>query len=70
MPELTPDQECLYTRLVAYCTEHHMWCGDAAKLALFADLPYPFDPNIVGGLVERGLIEHHAIDRYWLTVCK
>lgn len=70
MPELTPDQECLYTRLVAYCTEHHMWCGSASQLATFADLPYPFDPNIVDGLVERKLIEHHAIYPYHLTVCE
>lgn len=63
---LTPEQQRLYDRLKA----NDGFAGNAAKLAQFADLPYPFDPNIVSGLVERGLIAHHAIDRYWLTVEK
>lgn len=67
---LTPAQQRLYTRLKAYCTEHHMWCGDANKLALFADLPYPFDPNIVYGLVERKLIKHNALPWFALTIEK
>lgn len=62
---LTPEQQRLYERLKA----NDGFAGNAAKLALFADLPYPFDPNIVYGLVERGLIKHNAIDTFSLTVC-
>jgi hypothetical protein len=67
---LTPMQQRLYQRLKAYCAEHHVWCGDAAKLALFADLPYPFNPDIIYGLVKRGLIKNNAVNRFALTVEK
>ena len=65
---LTPEQARLYEYLQTYCNEHHMWCGNASELATFANLSYPFDPNIVWELVERRLIEHHAVQRYCLTI--
>lgn len=61
---LTPEQERLYARLV----ENNGFAGNAAQLAAFADLRYPFDPNIVYGLTERKLIKHNAINVYWLTI--
>lgn len=65
---LTPEQQRLYDRLVEHCAKEHMWCGNAAQLAAFADLAYPFDPGIVYALVERKLIRHHCISSYALTV--
>jgi hypothetical protein len=65
---LTPEQERLYQHLKSYCAENSMWVGDAAQLAHFADLRYPFDPDIVYGLVERGLIKHNVMSSYCLTI--
>lgn len=70
LDNLTPEQQRLYDRLVEYCAEHHMWCGSANELAVFADLPYPIPANVVYGLVERKLIKHHCLDWYALTVCE